>query len=413
MMNKYFPIKTDTACQLKWTWSTIWLYGGWTASCHRIRPEYVSIENFHNFHNTEKKLSDRQLMLDGKWPTGGCEYCQHAEEAGGSSDRQLHLTQTDISPIELETNPTAITVTPRILEVYLNNTCNFSCVYCGGYHSSVINTENEKHIKFLDNKDYYDTFENLRVFPGTEENYFKPFIEYLKHNGQGLKNLNVLGGEPFYQKEFDQLLDFFNEHPFPNLELSINTNLGIKKEKLIQYCEQIRQLIAKKKIKRFDLTASIDCWGPEQEYVRTGLDLEQWEENFNYLLEQRWIVLKINQTISVLTIKTMPTLLEKLAEWRKKRKVGHFFSAVTPHPYYLMPTILGGDVFKQDFETILSLMPDVTDDDKNAIMYMKGIATQIEKSKPNLEQINNLKIFLDELDRRRNTNWRKLFPWIQ
>ena len=76
MSNKYFPIKTETACQLKWNWSTIRLYNGATSSCHRVDSDLITVDTFDSFHNTPKKLSDRQLMLDGKWPTGGCEYCQ-------------------------------------------------------------------------------------------------------------------------------------------------------------------------------------------------------------------------------------------------------------------------------------------------------------------------------------------------
>ena len=33
-----FPIKTKTACQSKWTWSTIYLNTLSTASCHRVKP---------------------------------------------------------------------------------------------------------------------------------------------------------------------------------------------------------------------------------------------------------------------------------------------------------------------------------------------------------------------------------------
>jgi hypothetical protein len=37
------------------------------------------------------------------------------------------------------------------------------------------------------------------------------------------------------------------------------------------------------------ITASSDCWDSEQEYVRYGLDLAQWQRNFELLLNQPWI----------------------------------------------------------------------------------------------------------------------------
>ena len=90
MQHKYFPIQTETACQLKWTWSSLYLYDGTTNSCHRVDRSPLSVDSFGLFHNTAKKLQDRQTMLAGNWPKGGCDYCEKIERAGGSSDRKLH-----------------------------------------------------------------------------------------------------------------------------------------------------------------------------------------------------------------------------------------------------------------------------------------------------------------------------------
>ena len=130
MPDKFFPIKTETACQLKWNWSTIRLYNGVTSSCHRVTGDQLTVETFDTFHNTPKKLADRRLMLDNKWPKGGCEYCKQIENVGGSSDRLFHLAIPNMSPPELDNNPTATSVTPRIVEIYFDNVCNMSCLYC-------------------------------------------------------------------------------------------------------------------------------------------------------------------------------------------------------------------------------------------------------------------------------------------
>ena len=45
--------------------------------------------------------------------------------------------------------------------------------------------------------------------------------------------------------------------------------------------------------------------------------------------------------------------------------------------------------------------------------HMIGIAKQIAANgSKDHEQIDTLKIYLDEMDRRRNTNWKELFPWL-
>jgi hypothetical protein len=119
MEQKYFPINTATACQLKWNWSTIRLYDGTTSSCHRVDPDTVVPGTFDNFHNTPKKIADRKLMLNGQWPQGGCEYCKNIEDAGGSSDRMFHKSIPNMSPPELDSDEQAVHVHLVLLKFIL------------------------------------------------------------------------------------------------------------------------------------------------------------------------------------------------------------------------------------------------------------------------------------------------------
>jgi len=178
------------------------------------------------------------------------------------------------------------------------------------------------------------------------------------------------------------------------------------------FVDRLKQLLLTKKLKRVDITCSIDCWGPQQEYVRWGLDLAQWQSNFETLIMNKWLYISINQTITALTIKTMPELLIKLKKWNTIRPVHHHFSGPAPGPSYFNAGILGGNQFKQDFDQILSLMPQSTDEDKITYDYMLGIANNIIASDIDPQEISKLLTYLDEKDRRRNTNWEVLFPWL-
>lgn len=403
MSQRFFPIQTATACALKWSWSTLYLYDGSTASCHRTGWGKLTAHDFDKFHNTDKKIQERQAMLEGKWPDQSCSYCKNIEEIGGFSDRQLHLSIPDLYPHELDHNPTEVKILPTILEVYLNNTCNLACLYCLPTLSSKINSENKKFGRFVHND-----IDLHGVDVSDHQQLLAKFWIWMHNYSGHLKRLNVLGGEPFYQNEFYNLLDYFDQNPHPNLELCIVTNLMTSTDKLDGICLNLQQLLAKRKLKRVDITCSIDCWGKEQEYVRYGLDLDKWIQNFELLLSKKWIKLNINQTISVLTIKTMPDLLAELQKWQQIRPVGHFFSEVTPQPAYMAPHILGGEVFDRDFECILNLMPE-----SDAKRYMTGIADRVRLSQPDRERANSLRIFLEEKDRRRQTNWRNTFPWLE
>jgi len=409
MPDKFFPIKTATACQLKWNWSTLYLYKGRTASCHRTGWGQVSLETFDTFHNTEKKQQERQLMLQGKWPVDSCGYCKNIEDAGGFSDRMLHLTIPNQSPPELETDPTAVVISPTILEIFFNNTCNLACLYCIPELSSQISQENRKHGIFKQDGIVLDC-ENAD--PDYQQRLDKFWI-WMRKNSHTLKRFNVLGGEPFYQSELDQCLDYFENTPHPDLELGIVTNLMLSSERLNKYINRFQLLVTNGKLSRIDITASIDCAGPEQEFVRHGIDLNVWINNFESLLTHKWLTLNINQTICLLTIKTMPELLIKLTEWRKKHTIGHYFSVASPGPSYLNPGILGPKVFLHDFEAILNCMGQETEQDKIARQYMTGIANEIAKSTINKLELKKLKTFLNEKDRRRGTNWRHTFPWLE
>jgi hypothetical protein len=410
MADRYFPIKTDTACQLKWNWSTIRLYNGTTSSCHRVESNPVTVETFDSFHNTPKKIADRQLMLQGEWPTGGCEYCQKIEQAGGHSDRMLHLNIPNMTPPELDTNIVAVEVTPKIVEVYFDNVCNMSCLYCWDGFSSKIQQEN---IKFGTFKKDGVLIDNRAVKVPDIDALTHEFWRWMTINHLKIKRLNILGGEPFYQRQFDQCLEFFENNPSPELELNVISNLMVPSDRFQMHIDRLHKLITNRCIGRFDLTASIDCWGPEQEYVRYGLDLQQWCNNFEYVVAQDWIVLNINQTLSGLTIKTVPDLLQYVNSFRDNREIGHYFSTTIATHDFLHPGIFGPNFFDQDFEQIYSYMPLNTWQQQQALKYMQGIHKELQTKSRNQEKINQLCVFLDEIDRRRDLNWRNTFKWLE
>ena len=156
----------------------------------------------------------------------------------------------------------------------------------------------------------------------------------------------------------------------------------VPKKRLVQYITKIKQLIANRKIKRFDITCSLDCWGPQQEYVRYGLDLKLWQSNFERLLKESWLTININQTISVLTVKTMPDLLRRVQEWRKQHYIGLWFSEVNPSPDYMKLNLFGNLEFEDSIKQIAELLPQETEQDKLAFDYMKSIFANGFNSEP-------------------------------
>jgi hypothetical protein len=348
-------------------------------------------------------------MLAGQWPKGGCEYCQHIEASGGHSDRMMQLEIPDLVPPELAQQPDAVSITPRILEVYFDNLCNMACLYCTNTASSRIDYENRQHGVFdqqgvvIKNDDVRsDRFDQLGEALWT----------WMQAHAQDLARFHVLGGEPFYQPQFDRCLDFFDNNPCPNLELNVVSNLMIGSAKLQAIIGRIRNLMAQRKLKRFDLTCSIDSLGAEQEYVRYGLDLEQWKQNFEYVVQQKWIYLNFNQVLSSLTLKQVPDLLYYINQQRQHRKIHHHFSTPVGTYDFLHPGVFGTGYFDSTFEEILKLMPTTTAQEQAACDYMLGIQSQVNSQSRDQSAIDRLGIYLNEIDRRRGLVWRATFPWL-
>ena len=407
--NDRFPIKTATACNSKWTWSTIWLNKGQTASCHRVNPVDLDPKDFGNFHNLPKKIADRELMLKGLWPTGGCEYCQKIEVAGGHSDRQHNNNIGGYVPIELKTDPTATHVTPRIVEIFAQNACNFSCVYCFEDLSSKIQAENKK----------FGHTNHIPLIPVVDQEqsdtYFEQFLDWLENNIQGLMRLHLLGGETYIQHDLmERIFDIIERKPNPDLQLNIFSNFNAPKKFWYDYNSRIKDYCASGNLGRFDLTCSIDCWGPQAEYVRHGLDLTILEEYFAWAVEQSedWLYLNVNQTVSSMTIKTMPDLIEKINQYNRHRQIGHYFMFVDSFPFQ-HPDIFDYSMWADDFDRIFKVMRTDTFEGRETIERMVGLQRRLQNTcHQDLDKIKQLHDYLDELDRRRGTNWRELFPYL-
>lgn len=413
--NKVFPIKNDAACLYKWSWSTLFLNRGTTSSCHRGKHWKVSEIDFKDFHNHPGKIGDRENMMKGIWPGNGCEYCRDIEHAGGISDRLSFVNDSvELVPPELEIDPNATHTTPTLLEVYFGNLCNQSCVYCTPGFSSQIEQEVRLYGPIEQNWAYSNWVEDDR------ENYEgnkAQFWEWMRNSSHNVLILQTLGGEPMYQPEFDECIEFFEQNPRPNLTWRVFTNLNHDPEKFKQKIERIQHLVINGKIKRMDFTVSIDCWGPEVEYVRYGLNLSEAEQNIETLIKDPEIGVLFHSTLTALTIPTLHKFIEKAIAWKKTRRKHwlvtiNWNTVVQPdifNPYifgkYLAPFVDSSvEVLEQHGERFLK-----------EIEHLRGIKQQLITTPVNKDNVNNLVKFLDEIDVRRKNrcgNWRELFPYI-
>jgi organic radical activating enzyme len=410
--NSFLPIPSDTACLMKWSQVSLFLWENSSASCHRNTS--VTIDDSFDFHNTEPVLKDRIKMLNGEWPNynRGCEHCKFQELYGGTSDRQQWLQNPrnkKYVPKELYTDPRAIKVQPTQLSVHFNNKCNMKCVYCDPYLSSAW----AKEIEMFDGKEFLNNAYNSDTNSKLYNSRLEKFWNWMENNYSKLKAFDILGGEPWIQRETWECVDWLIAHPNLDCDFEIYTNMQVKPELFKRNCERLKEL--SKTVNEVIVVTSIDCWGPASEYIRFGHDMSTFEENMNYLIEHCSddLHISINSTITSLSIPYMPLLLEKVVQWNtilKNKKIDINYNKCM-YPAFYDPSIMPGNVYEQHIETILSFNDKLFDNTHNK-NFVKGLFNEIVQSPHSYDNINALKTELSKLDSRRGTNWKETFPWL-
>ena len=418
---KRFPIKEGIPCQLKWTHSTVYLTNGVTASCHRAGYGKIEMDgNNFNFHNTANKIIERTKMLNGEWPSNGCEHCKHIEQAGGNSDRTIHLEmEGTTAPPELDNDLKAVNVTPRQLEVYWGNTCNLKCIYCAAHYSSKIHQEEKRFGPFNTDGVILDA-NQWQMSDRIEEATEKLFI-WFENNIQHLHKLFIMGGEPFLQKETERMIAFLEQRELPDLTLCFFSNLTVDHERVKNWVQRLNRLVQEKRLDKLQIVGSLDSWGAEAEYVRNGLDLKLFQKNFEYILNESNTLQNINSALTVTAVPGMPMLVDKINKWSKIRPVYWSMMKASTYNYgprpYLYPGIFGKKVndlgLKEAIEKFDTNSYGHIDSVKvNYKNYMNGIINEFENREPDLIRQKQFKIYLTELDRRRGTDYKKTFPTI-
>ena len=420
MKSKPFPIKEGIPCQLKWNHSTVFLTMATTASCHRVTHDpYEFKDNKMNFHNIKTKLEARTKMLKGEWPGRGCEHCKSTEDSGGHSDRMSHLNMHGVTaPKELTNDLDAVNVTPTQLEIYFSNTCNLKCLYCNSKFSSTIDNENRINGEFMDG--IVDQFGKhiripgkIEINPNIKEDTDKLFV-WLEEHIHELNKVMILGGEPFLQKETERMVELLERTSNPNLTLVVFSNLTVDPARVQKWLARMWKLVEHGKLDNLQVVGSLDCWGPQAEYVRNGLDLNKYVDNMEFILDKTKITPSINSAMMALTIPTLPDLIVQMNKWSKVREV--YWSGMKAGDAgrpYLNPTIFGKDIIPLGIDKAIEVYETNGDAIKEAqLNNLKGIRTECANTEPDLLQQKLLKLYIKELDRRRNTDYTKLFPTI-
>lgn len=433
IVNKVSP----TFCLAKWHHTTLYLQTGETHSCYHPPTHPIDLKEIKNnpsaLHNTRIKKQERKEMLAGI-QTEGCKYCWNIENMGDDyiSDRHIKTASiyTDARFKQASKGPWDQNVNPEYVEVNFGNECNFKCGYCHPKFSSRFYNEIKQNGPVTTVKNHRCDIDWLKIYEREEENpYVDAFFKWWPELSKTLSILRITGGEPLMHVSTWKLLNTIKETPMPDLELNINSNMGIKPALVDKMIENINHLTENKKIKIFKLFTSVDTWGPRAEYIRTGLDLEIWERNLDTYLKSTGQPISFMITFNILAVPTFKSLLVKILEWRREYnqynktdqpQMVRFDTPYLKEPLQYDMNILPKEEFMPYMYDHLKFIEDNMDDRdptkftsveyekfRRVVDYMASTTYSEEKI---LEGKKDFYNWFNTLDERRGTNLIETFP---
>ncbi len=285
-------------CAAKWQQVTLHLQTGHTHSCHHPRTHKIPLDelaaNPSALHNTSFKKLQREKMLNGVRPEE-CDYCWRVEDSGPDaiSDRIYKSKDAWARPFVegIRNMPWDANVVPTYLEVSFSSVCNFKCSYCSPQFSSKWMEEVESHGPYPTS----NQFGNIQwlkqtdamPIPHKDENpYVDAFWKWWPEIHDKLIHFRITGGEPLLAKDTFKILDWYIDNPNPGLELSVNSNMCPPTAILDKFIEKLRIICNEKKVKKVRIFTSAEATGRQAEYIRNGMDYNQWLLNIRRVLDE-------------------------------------------------------------------------------------------------------------------------------
>ena len=440
-IQKFIPIMNEvspTFCLAKWHHTTIYLQTGETHSCYHPPPHKIPLEEIaidaSALHNTSQKKMERLEMLNGGKPSG-CNYCWNIEALGEDYISDRKERNASIYNVErfdqIKNGDWDQNISPQYIEISFGNECNFKCGYCHPKHSSSYYKEIKDHGPYDMVKNHRNDIDWFKIYEEEENPYVEAWWRWWPEVRKTLTILRITGGEPLLQQSTWRLLEDLENNPLPDLELNINSNFGVKPILLDRLTEKVNNLIENKKIKDFKIFTSMDTWGPQAEYIRTGLDIELWERNLNTYLTKTNLPITFMITFNILTVPNFSTLLTKILEWRTKYNGNNqnkwqrvrFDTPFLKEPLQYDMNILPKEEFMSYMYNHLNFIKDNLDDNNRfkfseleyekflrVVKYMETTNYSNDKLTEGRKDFYN---WFNEYDRRRGTNFEETFPQLR
>lgn len=244
------------------------------------QPMYVQDYTTEEIFKSDFMKSLRSRFRNGEKPSE-CSVCWTDESNGYESKRLIYNNKIQHYPaIKYEEEPDFLSE----IQLIISNSCNLKCRSCTPSHSSQWQNE----MKILTGSTGYlmpfgQSGDELGKLWTNREQWYK-----------NLTRLEVVGGEPFYVKQWHQIFYELIEKGYSkNIDLTLSTNCTLfYKELIYKICENFKSV---------SIGLSIDGIGSVYEYLRHPGKWEVAYENmkkYKLLSQDTKVSIQINHTIS-------------------------------------------------------------------------------------------------------------------
>lgn len=247
----------------------------WQPSEDYPARNHINAVDIINWHQTSDIKQARKALDGDHWPNS-CMLCQRQEQLGRGDSLRLNGDQ---SYGHYLTNDITLEIRP-------GNVCNFSCQTCWPEASSRVAQ--------------HHTQAGLLMSTTSVSNPLDSF-DFLLPVAHRIKNVVLLGGEPFYDPRCKKFLHWASQNLRADLIMFTNGSC-IDLDWLQSYSGKII------------LVFSIDAVGRPAEYIRYGTDWPVVRQNLQTVRRLPGVDVRVNVTNSIYNYWYLPDVIEFLAQ---------------------------------------------------------------------------------------------------
>lgn len=357
------------------------------------------------------------MMLKGERPAE-CGYCWRVHDSDESvyNDRITKSSDYWALPYKDEilskgTNDT----NPSYLEVSFSNVCNLKCGYCNPFVSSKYMEEIKQYGPYPTSNNF-NALGNKKIYLEREHNpYVEAFWKWWPDLYKDLRVFRITGGEPLLSKHTFRVLDWIINNPNPNLELNMNSNLSVPNELIDQLIDKISLIQQNNLVKSFTLYTSCEAYGKKAEYIRFGLNYNNWLSNCRKILDSLPNTrLSIMSAYNALCVTSFGQFIEDVKDLKttySSARVGIDVPFVRK-PDHLSVFILSNKLI-DTIGTHVKFFEDNFDFyEINRMKKVYSVAMNSSIENKFVARVDFCK-FIDEHDRRRGTDFFSTFPELE